>query len=261
MTDSLEILIWPAAYGNTQLILVAVVVLMAGFLRGFVGFGSSLVIVMVLSMVLGPHAAVPIASLSGLPVMLQLLPTAIRHAERPFVIPFGLATFVAAPLGTWILISLDPAIMKMAISTFVLAMAVMLYRGWRLTRRPSRAMLLGAGIGAGLVQGSAGVGGPPAVVIALSRPGAPQQQRANVIGAVSALSLCSVPSLWYYGLYTREVIVISLVLFPFYAGTTWLGARFFSGRGHGHFRNAALLTLAVASLVTLSLAIRDYVTV
>ena len=38
----------------------------------------------------------------------------------------------------------------------------------------------------------------------------------------------------------------------------WLGAQFFSGSGHRHFRNSALLILAVIGVVTLGLAVRDY---
>jgi uncharacterized membrane protein YfcA len=256
MPGSLETLIGPVSHSG--LALMAGTVLLAGFIRGFVGFGAALIIVMVLSVALGPLVAVPIAVLSGLPSMVQLLPTAVRFAERPFVVPFGLASFAAAPVGAWVLMSVDPAVMKMSISAFVLAMVVMLYRGWRLVRRPGRAVLLGAGAVAGFVQGAASVGGPPAVVIALSGTGTTQQQRANVIGAVTALNICALVPFWHYGLFTREVIVISLAIIPLYAGATWVGARYFSERGHRHFRNAALLTLAVIGLLTFALAVRDY---
>jgi len=87
-------------------------IFLAGFIRGFVGFGASIIIVLVLSFILGPHEAVPIAALSGLPSMLQLLPTAIKHSEKVFVLPFGLAAFFAAPLGTWILVIVNPELMK-----------------------------------------------------------------------------------------------------------------------------------------------------
>ena len=232
--------------------------LLAGFIRGFVGFGASLIIVMVLSTVYGPAAAVPIATLSGLPAMVQLLPNAIRFAERGFVIPFGVASFVAAPLGTWFLIASEPALMKILISAFVLAMVAMLYKGWKLPPSASLGVFTAAGIVSGLVQGSAGVGGPPAVAVALSRAGTTDQKRSNVIGAVAALSVCAIPALWINDLFTTEVFLISIMLFPLYFGGTWVGARFFSGRGHQHFRTGALLVLAVIGIVTLGLAMKDY---
>jgi uncharacterized membrane protein YfcA len=242
------------------LALVTGTMLLAGFIRGFVGFGASLIIVMVLSTVYGPLAAVPIATLSGLPAMVQLLPNAVRHSERSFVIPFGIAAFIAAPIGTWFLISTSPEVMKICISAFVLLMVAMLHQGWKLPPGASTGVFTGAGIVSGLVQGSAGVGGPPAVAIALSRGGSTDQQRANVIGAVAALSVCSVPALWLHDLFTREIFLISILLFPLYFGGTWLGARFFSGSGRRHFRNGALLILAVIGVVTLTLAIKGHLT-
>jgi len=256
MIDAFFALIGPVS--TMELAVVAAAMLFAGFLRGFVGFGASLVIVLVLNVVLGPLAAVAIASLSGLPTTAQLLPAAIRHSERGFVLPFGITSFVAAPFGTWVLVSVEPAVMKIAIAIFVLAMVAMLQRGWRLGGPPGPGLLILAGIFAGLVQGSSGVGGPPAVALALSRPGTAERQRANVIGAVTALALCAIPALWYHGLFTKGVVVASLILVPIYLGATWAGARFFSHRGHQYFRNAALLSLAAIGVVTLSLSIRDY---
>lgn len=256
MSDAIVSLIGPIS--GSQLALVAIGVFAAGFLRGFVGFGGALVIILILSAVFGPLTAVPVAAVSGLPTTLQLLPSAIRDADRSFVLPFGLATFAAAPLGTLVLVSLDPAVMKIAISLFVLAMVAMLHTGWRPAVAVGRTAAVGFGAAAGLVQGSAGVGGPPAVAIALARSGTPRQQRANVIGAVTSLAVCSLVPLWYHGLFTREVMILGLLLIPLYVFSTWLGTRFFTERGQRHFRNAALLALAVIGIVTLGLAVRGY---
>jgi uncharacterized protein len=258
MLESLQSTIAVQSY--PILSIVAGTMLLAGFIRGFVGFGASLIIVMVLSTVYGPVMAVPIATLSGLPAMFQLLPNAVRYSERAFVIPFGIAAIFAAPIGTWFLIATEPALMKVCISAFVLIMVAMLHRGWKLPPSAGTGVFTFAGIVSGLVQGSAGVGGPPAVAIALSRPGTTDLQRSNVIGAVAALSVCSIPALWLHDLLTREVCLISLILFPLYLGGTWLGARFFSGAGHRHFRDGALLMLAIIGVVTLGLAIQGWMT-
>ena len=256
MLDDFNALIGSLSYLQIGLIIGTLV--LAGFVRGFVGFGASLIIVMVLSIALDPLAAVPIAMLSGLPAMAQLLPNAIRYSERHFVFPFSLAAFAVAPVGAIILVSLDTAIMKMAISGFVLVMVALLYWDWRPAKAPSLFVFLVAGAISGFLQGAAAVGGPPAVAVALSRPGAPQQQRANVIGAVTALSLCSLLPVWWYGLFTREVVFISIAVMPFYAGATWVGGKYFAHQGHRHFRNAALAALTVTGVVTFGLAVQDH---
>ena len=146
-----------ASIPGTTFALCAVAVLIAGFMRGFVGFGAAMILIMTLSLILGPRAAVAISSLSGVVLVIQLLPETIRTSEKPFVVPFGITTFVAAPFGTLVLVSLDPAIMKMAISVFVLFMVLMMWRGWRIGG--GRVAIIGTGLAAGFAQGTAGVGG------------------------------------------------------------------------------------------------------
>ena len=52
--------------------------------------------------------------------------------------------------------------------------------------------------------------------------------------------------------------MLSFVSMPFYMVGTWLGARSFKQHGNRHFRNAALLSLAIVGVLTLALAAHDY---
>ena len=257
MLDSFELFLGPPV--GWKLVALGLTVALGGFLRGVVGFGGALVIVPVLSLVVGPLAAVPIASLSGLPAVFQLLPAVVRHSERRFVGPVACATFIGAPLGTWVLVTLNPEVMKIGIALLVLLMVGMLHQGWQL-KGTHLGVLTGAGMLSGVVQGSAGIGGPPAVAVALSRAGSPQQQRANVLAALTAITLSTPLPLWWLGLFTREVLVASLVIMPVYVTFTWLGAYYFTERGARYYRDAALITLALVGAFTLLVAVRDYTT-
>ena len=229
-----------------------------GLVRGFTGFGGALVMVPVLSMVLGPGAALAAVCASGVPVILQLLPAALRHAERAFVLPFAAAAFAAAPAGTWVLVAVSPAAMKIAISLAVLAMTALMAWGWRFPAHAGRGLMAALGAGAGLIQGASGVGGPPAVAAALARHGSPETQRGNVIGAVSALGLCAAIPYWLHGLFTLEALAVAAVILPAYIGSTWAGIRLFAGRGKAWYRRAALAVLAAVGLATLAFALHDY---
>lgn len=242
-----------------HLAVIALATLFAGFLRGFIGFGAALVTIPVISLVFGPHAALPIVTVMGLPSTVQLLPDAIRHSERSVVLPMAIAIFVAAPIGTWILISVEQGLMKIVISAIVVLMVSFLAMGWSLKEQVSTRVLLFAGTVGGLVQGAAGIGGPPVVAVALSRVGAPERQRGNVLAVMTAISLSSLPPLYYYELFTRQTVVIGLILLPLYSFATWLGSRYFSGNGRKYFRNSALVVLAIIGLVTLVVALVDYV--
>lgn len=231
-------------------------VLLAGFMRGFVGFGSAMVLVMILSLLFGPRAAVPIISLAGIVTAVQLLPDVIRLADRRFVIPFGFAAFIGAPTGTLVLISINPELMKIGMSIFILFMVLLVWRGWQINGE--YISIISTGLLAGLVQGSAGIGGPLAVALALARGGNLTRQRANVIGAILSLTACGIPAMCYYNLYTLEVIIVSTVIVPLYVLATWLGARIFSQHGQYIFRITALWVLAIMGIVTLVIAIQDY---
>jgi len=231
----------------------------AGFIRGFLGFGASLIIVMVLSALVGPAAAIPLGVFSGLVATVQLIPDAVRGAERSFMVPFWIAAFIAAPIGAWGLVLIEPGVLKIAISVLVLLMTWMMYRGWRMRNVHDPKVFALAGVAAGLLQGIAGIGGPPAVAVALARPGTAERQRANVIGALTALSLFGIFAYLLHGLFTRDVLMLGLVLLPVNSGSTWAGQKFFHGGGQAHYRNAALLALAAVGIATLALAVGDYV--
>ena len=152
-------------------------VMLAGFLRGFVGFGGAVAIVLVMSAAYDPLIAIPVASLVGVPSTFQLLPSIIRDSDRKFVVGFSLAAVATAPLGGFVLVALDPASMKIILSVFVLVMVVPLYMEWR----PPAGALAGlpgvllTGVISGAIQGSASMGGPPAVVAALASAGPAQR--------------------------------------------------------------------------------------
>jgi len=244
--------------GPEWLALIGAAAFAGGFIRGFVGFGGAVMLILAVSAVIGPREAVAIAALSGLPPMLQLLPTAVRHAERGFAVPFGLASFIGAPLGTLTLISLAPEVMKIAIAVFVLAMVLLLQSGRHVDLGHSRPRFVAAGMAAGWIQGVSGVAGPPTVALVLGRGGETAQQRANVIGAVTALNFCSLVPLWWYGLFTAEVIALGLLFVPLYSGGTWLGQRYFSEQGQRYYRRAALGALTGIGVLTLAKALWDY---
>ncbi len=230
----------------------------AGFMRGFIGFGSNMIIMPVLSLTVGPLGAIAIGTLIGIPATLQLLPTAIRESEHKVVIPMSIAILLACPFGVLFLVTVDPGLMKILISATVIVLVAMLAKGWKLKGDVSRCILIGAGTVGGLVQGASALGGPPVVAVALSRPGTTAQQRANVLAVMTTVSLSAILPMLYFGLLTTEALLISAASFPFYSIATWLGMRYFSTEGEKHYRKAALMTLAAVGFITLSIAGHDY---
>ncbi|MDX2155576.1 MAG: sulfite exporter TauE/SafE family protein [Hyphomicrobiaceae bacterium] len=225
------------------LALVVVAACVGGFMRGFVGFGGALVLVPALSLALGPKMAVAIAGLVGLPPVLQLMPEAVRHGDRKLVAPATVTVAVGAPIGSLLLTVVDPRLMTGVIGIVVVLMALATRYG--LSPRmaaPVWVPYLAGGIG-GMLQGAAGIGGPPVVAVAMARGGEPRRQRASVLGLMAAISLLGAVSQWSFGLFTPQTLGLSLLLAPVYLGATWTGSRFFARGGQRHFRSAALALL------------------
>jgi len=243
---------------DARLAVVCAAIFIGGFMRGFVGFGAALVTIPVLSLAYEPRLAVAAMTVVGIPTLLQLLPEAIRTSERKIVMPISLAILATTPFGTWALVNTSPALMKIVISSLVILMVAMLARGWRLEREVSRHILIGAGVAGGLIQGVAGIGGPPVVAVALSRAGSATQQRGNVLALMTAISLSSLAPMLYFGLFTKQAIVTGLLLLPVYGGSILLGSRYFAYGGARHFRRAAMATLALIGIATLLASIRHY---
>jgi uncharacterized membrane protein YfcA len=239
---------------------VACAAIIGGFMRGFVGFGGALVSVPMLTLVFGPRDAVAISSLIGLPAMLQLLPQAVRHGEREIVLPTSFAVLAAAPIGSWLLVSVDPHLMSIVISLLVVGMIPLIARSR--TYRPQVKLpgLIAAGMASGIIQGTAGIGGPPLVAVALARGGSVETQRGNVLALVTTISLATLVPLAYFGAFTRHVIVVALLMLPVYFVATSFGSRYFARGGQRHFRSAALMTLLAIGLFTLINSVRTYLT-
>jgi uncharacterized membrane protein YfcA len=250
----IEIAGYSVSLGAAALVIGAAFV--GGFMRGFVGFGGALVLVPALSLALGPKAAVAVAGLVGLPSAIQLMPEAVRYGDRALVLPAALTIAIGAPLGLLILISAHPQLMTAFIGLVVVLMALATHFGIspRLAK-PAWVPLLAGGI-AGILQGAAGIGGPPVVAVAMARGGAPRQQRANVLGLMAAIALIGAFSQWWFGLFTRDAVVAALVLAPLYLGASWAGSRFFSAGGQRHFRSAALALLIAIGLSAIVGALR-----
>ncbi len=219
--------------------------IIGGFLRGFVGFGGALALVPALAVALGPRLAVGVSSLVALPAVLQLLPEVLRHADRDRIGPVALAILLCTPIGSLILVNLDQRIMTAAIGALVMLMALATWRSpsSKLAARPWLTILAG-GL-SGVLQGAAGIGGPPSVAVIMAQGGTPSRLRGDVLAVTASIAVCGAVSHWWFGILTWKAGAIAVLLLPLFIGFTWVGSRYFYQGGAKHFRAAALIILLV----------------
>ena len=238
-----------------RLLLAAAVFIVGGFLRGFIGFGSALVVVPVLSLAYGPRVGVAAFTVVEVAAIVRLLPDAVRHADRRTTLPLIATIVLAAPLGTWALANIDVRLMKGVISGTVLAMVALIALNWRFRQAARMPVVLAAGALSGLIQGSTGVGGPPVVALFLSRPDPPDTIRGNILAGLGSLGLIVVVVYGTFGLLTPLVLWLGVLAMPPYLIAIGLGARYYSREGNRFYRSAALVVLSAIALATLAAAL------
>ena len=103
-----------------------------GFLRGFLGFGAALVIVPILSIPLPPVVAIAVLVIIEIPNVVYLVRSSIHEANLKTVQPMLFGLIVAVPVGTAVLVQVDPEKMRLVISVILLLTVGLLASGWRI---------------------------------------------------------------------------------------------------------------------------------
>ena len=237
------------------LLLLGLFLFLAGILRGFNGFGSSLLSVPALSFVIDPAQAVAIATLTEIPVVLLLLPSVIRHANAATTMPMVLAFVIFVPIGALALTSIDPTPMKIALCLFVLFMLGILAKQDHIATFFNRKTLVATGAFAGFSQGLTAIASPIFATAIIARGEDIQTTRANIIALAAALIALSLISFGSLGLLTSQAIIAAvLVLIPLSLGV-FCGQNLFKRASHFNLRPLFMSLVALTALSTLSQAL------
>jgi uncharacterized membrane protein YfcA len=241
----------PALLGP-EMAAAVLVMIAAGLLRGFAGFGGTMVIVPGLSLLIPTPQAVAIAILLNCAVTVQLMPGIRQHADWRRIAPMGLAAVLTPPLGALILTAVDAEVMRRVVALVVLAFTVVLMRGWRLKGRPGPAMAMGVGAVSGVITGAAGVGGPPIVLAVFAGDQSALEKRADMIGVFGVMLLATAITFVVTGVVRVDTVWWTIALAPVFFLATWVGQRLFYRAGEALFHRIAfgvLLVVAGAALV------------
>ena len=234
------------------LILLAVFFFLAGVLRGFNGFGSSLLSVPALSFLLDPTEAVAIATIAEIPVVFLLLPSVHSHASATTTLPM-IATFViCVPLGAAALTSIDPTPMKIGLCVFVLVMLGILAKQDRITTFLHHKTLIAAGALAGFSQGLTAIASPIFATAIIARGEDMQTTRANIIALAAALITLSLISFGWFGILTLQTITTAIIMsIPFALGVC-CGQALFNRASHLNLQPVFMGLVALTAFSTLT---------
>jgi hypothetical protein len=237
--------------------LLIAVVLIAGVVRGFSGFGGALIFIPMASALLGPRLGVPIFYLvdfcTATPYGLKL----IRRANMGAVMPMLIGSWIATPFGAWILANVDPVMLRWATGVMVLAMLGVLASGWRYQAEPMPLVSFGVGLVGGVLGAAAGISGPAIIAYWLGSRSPAPVVRANIMVFYAVAALGTDAAYYLRGLFTLETLIYAGLAAPIYAAGLWLGSRVFRGTNDKQYRTAAFVLIAISVLLSLP-AVSEY---
>ncbi|MBU3914082.1 sulfite exporter TauE/SafE family protein [bacterium] len=228
-----------------------VIVLIAGYVRGYSGFGASMIIVVGLSLFYPLTDIVPAILLLEIIASSYLLPKVFRQVDWSSLSVLLIGVLVGTPLGVYLLSNLPDSIMRFAVSMIVIALIPLLWRGYSLKKMPGTKLTVFTGAISGIINGSAAIGGPPVILFYFSSPKGTDISRASLIAFFLVTDIMASGACAFNGLITVKTFWLAgISIIPLVIGLT-LGSHSFFKTDPAIFRKRVLLLLLVMAITTL----------
>jgi uncharacterized protein len=225
-------------------------VFLAAVVRGYSGFGFSLLAITGLSLVLPPATVVPSLYMLEIAASAHLVPAVWKDIHWRSIWPLLAGCLIGTPIGVWFLSHLPTPPMQIALGVVMLASAFMLLRGFTLRSMPGTAATVATGTVSGLLNGAFSTAGPPVILFYFSSPAGAIAGRASMIAYFFGTDVIGMPLLAHAGLITWDTFIRALLFLPPLMAGIWLGARSFRRADPARFRQYVLKILAVLALMT-----------
>ncbi|UWQ80057.1 sulfite exporter TauE/SafE family protein [Leisingera sp. S132] len=223
----------------------------AAIIRGFSGFGFSAIFIILAALTTNPLPLIPVVFSCEI-AMTAFQARDIRpHIDWRRAIALLAGAAVATVPAIAIMARLGEQEARLAISSLILVLSLVLLSGWQLERPVGRNGNLGVGAVAGIAN-SAGVGGLPVAAFLTAQPVPPAVFRATMIIFLTGIDLMALPVMALNGLVGPETLTGILLAFPFLGLGIWAGSHSFKAVSQSLFRRAVVLMLTALSLINIA---------
>lgn len=223
-------------------------IFVAFFARGYSGFGASAILVTAGSLVTDPAKVVALTMIFEISATIVQVPGAARDVRWSRTGLLLAGALIGTPLGVLLLTGLAPDYLRLLIAGMILAASLALMAGWRLNRSAGAAGTGAVGIGSGLANGAAAVGGLPVALFLSAEDESPRVFRATMILYLGFLDVIGSTLLLRAGILTRETALAAILGAPVMLAGLWLGSRHFLGASPEAFRRSTLWLLMALAL-------------
>jgi uncharacterized membrane protein YfcA len=210
---------------NLTLLFLAVIVLIASFIRAISGFGFALVATPLMALVIDPKNAVIISFLLGMAAGLMVFPHVRRYVDKRRVFYLGLGAVPGIVVGTYLLVTLSSSTIKLWIAIVVLVSTIPMLLGRSFQFTHDKIGCVGAGMVGGLLSASTSMGGPPIVLYLLNQGLAKENFVATTTAYFMITGVVSLISLSIGGVMTVEALLYAALMLPVTYFGSYIGVR------------------------------------
>jgi uncharacterized membrane protein YfcA len=242
-----------AAFADGRFFPAAAIAATAGLVRGFSGFGGAMIYMPLIAAVYEPRIAAVTLLLVDFLSSTPFVMFEFRRCTWREVLPISVAMAITVPLGTYLLVVLDPIVLRWIIAALVIGLIIILMSGWRYRGPSSLPITAGVGMIAGVGAGAAQIAGPPVILYWLSRGNSAITLRANLMVFFLFCGIVLIAVYGAQGLFTARSVALSLMLGVPYIAGVGIGSYFFKGASDQLYRRVAYAICALAALLSLPL--------
>ena len=224
------------------------VAIVAGFMRGFVGVGSGMLMAPVFAILFGPRDTVTMIIIMELVVTAQLLPTVYANIEWRVIAPMAAAAALMMPTGSWLLVTVNADLMARGIALVVLIFVVLLMFDWRFQGEKRLISILGIGAVSGVMIAATSLGNPPVILYLLSSQDNSATTRANFTGYFAITLVVLVIMMVASRLIIWPAVLRAALLLPVFMLSAWMGGRYFKKSSEELYRRVALCLLFIVAI-------------
>lgn len=240
--------------GLIGVLLCMLIVTSAGLIRGYTGFGFSLVAVPLLAMVVEPIVAVPLVLSLNVVGGIQFLPSIWRLAEVQSVKWLVIGAMVATPLGIYGLTVIPGDLLRLGIGVGVLIATLCIAAGLRFRVALSRLSTIAIGALSGLLNGGGAISGPPIILFYLGSKAQPHIGRASITLYLFFADIIAFSSAALAGLIAKSTVLLMIFLIPTSIIGQIVGARLFHSSFRARYHHITVTLLFLVAVISIAQA-------
>lgn len=206
------------AHMDTTIIFISLIIALAGFTQGLTGFGSALVSVPLLSLIVGAQTAVPIAGIFGWLVTLPVV-WKMRHSiQRQTGLILFAGSVPASFVGAKLLATMPSHYILLTMGIVLVVSSVHSMTSTKpLFKKTSVPITVGAGFTSGVLGASVGESGPPVIAYTSMQPWTADQTKSTLAFFFMLQMIGANISFWNEGLITEAVVSHVISALPAFA--------------------------------------------